>query len=228
MAQRRMFSKQIVDSDAFLDMPQSSRLLYFSLAMQADDDGFVGNPKNITRVTGASQDDMKVLLGKRFILSFESGVIVIKHWRIHNYIQNDRYRETKYIEEKGTLILKENGSYTECIQDVSKLDTQYRLELGKDRLDKDREDTPAQISKSFFEGKEYYKKIREAFLEKVPENILDQELEKFVLYWTEPNKSGTRVRWEQQPTFDVKRRLFTWLSKVSQFTKTNNKGRGLA
>lgn len=227
MAQRRMFSKQIVDSDAFLDMPQSSRLLYFSLAMQADDDGFVGNPKNITRAIGASQDDLKVLMGKRFILSFESGVIVIKHWRIHNYIQNDRYRETKYIEEKGTLILKENGSYTECIQDVSNLDTQDRLELGKDSIG-EREDTPAEISKSFFKGEKYYDEIRATFLEKVPEQILDQELEKFVLYWTEPNKSGTRVRWEQQPTFDVKRRLFTWLSKVSQFTKTANKGRGLA
>lgn len=226
MAQRRMFSKQIVDSDAFLDMPQSSRLLYFSLAMQADDDGFVGNPKNITRAVGASLDDMKVLLSKRFILSFESGVIVIKHWRIHNYIQNDRYRETKYLEEKGALIIKENGSYTECIQDVSNLDTQYRL--GKDRLGKDRESTPSQIAKSFFEGGEHYTEIRATFLEKVPEQVLDQELEKFVLYWTEPNRSGTRVRWEQQSTFDVKRRLFTWLSKVSQFTKSTNKGRGLA
>ena len=227
MAQRRMFSKQIVDSDAFLDMPQSSRLLYFSLAMQADDDGFVGNPKNITRAIGASQDDLKVLMGKRFILSFESGVIVIKHWRIHNYIQNDRYRETKYIEEKGTLILKENGSYTECIQDVSNLDTQDRLELGKDSIG-ERQDTPAEISESFFKGEKHYDEIRATFLEKVPEQILDQELEKFILYWTEPNKSGTRVRWEQQPTFDVKRRLFTWLSKVSQFTKSTNKGRGLA
>jgi len=134
MAQRRMFSLQIVDTDAFLDMPQSSQLLYFHLSMRADDDGFVGNPKKIIRMCGAGEDDLKVLVAKRFILSFETGVIVIKHWKIHNYIQNDRYHETKYLDEKNGLVIKENGSYTECIQDVSTMDTEVRL--GKVRLGK--------------------------------------------------------------------------------------------
>jgi len=138
MAQRRMFSLKIVDSDAFLDMPASSQLLYFHLSMRGDDDGFVGNPKKITKMIGANDDDLKILLAKRFILSFESGVVVIKHWKIHNYIQNDRYNETQYIEEKKTLITKDNGSYTECIQNVSTLETQVRL--GKDRIGKDREE----------------------------------------------------------------------------------------
>ena len=133
MAERRMFAKTIVLSDAFLDMPLSARCLYFTLGMLADDDGFVNNPKSIMRQAGSSIDDMNILIGKRFILAFDSGVIVIKHWRIHNYIQKDRYKESKYIEEKATLMLDEKGAYTECIQDVSILDTQVRL--GKDRLE---------------------------------------------------------------------------------------------
>ena len=135
MAERRMFAKTIVLSDAFLDMPLSARCLYFTLGMLADDDGFVNSPKSVMRQVGASTDDLNLLLAKRFILAFESGVIVIKHWRIHNYIQKDRYKGSKYIEEKASLAIDENGAYTECIQDVSKMDTQDRLELGKASLE---------------------------------------------------------------------------------------------
>lgn len=132
MAERRMFAKTIVLSDAFLDMPLSARCLYFTLGMLADDDGFVNSPKSVMRQVGASTDDLNLLLAKRFILAFDSGIIVIKHWRIHNYIQKDRYKESKYIDEKSSLSIDENGAYTECIQDVSSLDTQDRL--GKGRL----------------------------------------------------------------------------------------------
>lgn len=135
MAERRMFAKTIVLSDAFLDMPLSARCLYFTLGMLADDDGFVNSPKSIMRQAGASTDDLNLLMAKRFILAFDSGIIVIKHWRIHNYIQKDRYKESKYMEEKATLMIDQNGAYTECIQDVSTLDTQVRL--GKDRLVED-------------------------------------------------------------------------------------------
>lgn len=113
MAERRMFAKSIVLSDAFLDMPMSARCLYFTLGMLADDDGFIGNPKSIMRQCGASQDDMLILLQKRYALSFESGVIVIKHWRMNNFLRNDRYRETSYLEEKSTLTIDKKGSYTE-------------------------------------------------------------------------------------------------------------------
>lgn len=138
MAERRMFAKTIIDSDAFLDMPLSAQSLYFHLAMRADDDGFVNNPKKIQRMIGASDDDCKLLIMKRFILAFESGVIVIKHWRIHNYIQKDRYKETLYAEEKSTLTLDDKNAYTEagkvpCIQNVSSMDTQ--VSIGKDRLE---------------------------------------------------------------------------------------------
>ena len=136
MAERRMFAKTIVTSDAFLDMPLSARCLYFTLGMFADDDGFVNNPKSIMRQVGASTDDLNLLLAKRFILAFDSGVIVIKHWRIHNYIRNDRYKETKYLEEKSTLMLDEKGAYTEWDTDgiplVSKMDTQ--VSIGKDSI----------------------------------------------------------------------------------------------
>lgn len=113
MAERRMFTQKIVDSDAFLDMPLSTQCLYFHLNMRADDDGFVNNPKKIQRMIGASEDDLKILLAKRFLLGFESGVVVIKHWRMHNLLRKDRYNPTQYQEEYEQLMLKDNGSYTE-------------------------------------------------------------------------------------------------------------------
>ena len=132
-----MFAKTIVTSDAFLDMPPTARCLYFTLAVLADDDGFVNNPKSIMRQVGSTTDDMNILIAKKFVLVFESGVIVIKHWRIHNYIQADRYHPTKYQEEMSMLSLDENKAYTlldtPCIQDVSKADTEVRLELGKSK-----------------------------------------------------------------------------------------------
>lgn len=159
VAQRRMFSIQIIDTDAFMDMPLSAQALYFHLGMRADDDGFVSNARRIQKLVGAADDDLKLLILKRFVLTFESGVIVLKHWKISNYIQKDRYKPTLYREEKATLYLKPDGAYTDhpsegarpCIQSVSKedteeekpaipavcadvsiLDTQDRL--GKDRL----------------------------------------------------------------------------------------------
>ena len=139
MAERRMFAKTIIDSDAFLDMPMSTQLLYFHLSMRADDDGFINKVKTIMRMIGSKDDDIKLLIAKKFIIPFDSGVVVIKHWKIHNYIQNDRYNETKYKEEKAQLALDENRAYrlldTECIHNVSTSETQVRL--GKDRLGKD-------------------------------------------------------------------------------------------
>ena len=141
MAERRMFAKTIIDSDAFLEMSTSAQALYFHLGMRADDDGFVNNPKKIQRFVGAADDDLKILLAKRFVIGFESGVIVIKHWKMHNYIQKDRYKPTVYQEEKALLDIKDNLGYTEklpytqCIQDVSKVEAQVRDRLGKDRLE---------------------------------------------------------------------------------------------
>ena len=107
-----MFAKTIIDSDAFLDMPLSTQALYFHLSMRADDDGFINNPKKIQRMIGCSDDDLKLLVAKNFIIPFESGIVVIKHWKIHNYIRGDRKKDTVYPEEMALLIEKDNGAYS--------------------------------------------------------------------------------------------------------------------
>ena len=145
MAERRMFTKKITDSDPFTEMPLSAQALYFHLNMNADDDGFLNNPKKIQRSIGASEDDLKLLMAKRFILTFEKGIIVIKHWRMHNLLRKDRYTETQYIEEKDTLMLQKDGSYTEKPPELpvattwqpngNQVATQYSI--GKERIDKD-------------------------------------------------------------------------------------------
>lgn len=127
-----MFAKSIVLTDAFLDMPMSARCLYFTLGMLADDDGFVGSPKSIMRQCGASQDDLAVLLSKRFVLGFDSGVIVIKHWRINNYLRNDRYSPTNYQDELALLIEDQNGAYTEANKRLSDdgIPTVYQMDTN--------------------------------------------------------------------------------------------------
>ena len=142
MAERRMFAKTIVTSDAFLDMPLSARCLYFTLGMFADDDGFVNSPRGIMRQIGCSDDDLRVLLAKKFVLAFESGVIVIKHWRINNDLQKDRYTSTKYIDEKSQLSIEQNGSYklndpTMYTQSVYTQDADTQVSIGKDSIGKD-------------------------------------------------------------------------------------------
>ena len=138
MAKKRMFSVDIVGSDAFLDLPHTAQALYFQLGMRADDDGFVGNPKTIQRMAGTKASDLELLVKKRFLLQFPSGVVVIKHWKINNQIQKDRYTPTVYTEEYQSLYIKDNKAYTEMdasrIQDVSKMDTQ--ISIDKNRLDK--------------------------------------------------------------------------------------------
>ena len=152
MAERRMFSKQIVDSDDFLDMPLSTQALYFHLAMRADDDGFINNVKKIIRMIGSNDNEFETLLTNNFVILFDGGVCVIKHWLIHNYIQKDRYKSTSYMYEKSLLEIAENRMYTECIQNVSSLDTQVRLgkvrlELGKVRLGEDSQDKKTLLPK---------------------------------------------------------------------------------
>ena len=111
MAQRRMFSKKIVETDFFMEMSPTAKLLYFYLNMSADDDGFVGNPKTIKLISGATDDDLKILIAKQFIIPFDSGVVVIKDWKIHNYIRKDTYNSTVYKFEKSQLLDDDNGAY---------------------------------------------------------------------------------------------------------------------
>lgn len=138
VAKKRMFNVDIVGSDAFLDLPHTAQALYFQLGMRADDDGFVGNPKTIQRIAGTKASDLELLVKKRFLIQFPSGVVVIKHWKINNQIQKDRYTPTVYTEEYQSLYIKDNKAYTEidkgCVQSVSKMDTQ--ISIDKNRLDK--------------------------------------------------------------------------------------------
>lgn len=164
MAERRMFAKQIIDSDSFLDMPQSTQCLYFHLGMRADDDGFLNNAKKIQRMLGCNDDDFKILIAKKFIIIFENNICVVKHWRIHNYIQKDRYKATTYSDEFDKLSIKNNGIYsmdTECIQDVYSLDAQVRL--GKVSLGKVREILMSEFAEFW---SQYPKKKNKALAEK--------------------------------------------------------------
>lgn len=172
MAQRRMFSRKITESDQFLDMPISAQVLYFHINMQADDDGFVGNVKTVKRMIGAGDDDLKLLIAKKFLIPFETGIVVIRDWKIHNYIQKDRYTETFYKHEKAMLETLENKQYqltdTDCIHDVSISDTQVRL--GKVRLGKVRTGTTT--------GRDNVTNDGDDFLKSPSEKELQQEDQK--------------------------------------------------
>jgi len=177
---RRMFSDEITSTDAFLDLPKGSQLLYFHLGMSADDDGFVANPKMIMRVIGSSEDELKVLFAKKFLLAFDNGVCVVKHWRINNYIRKDIYKETKYINEKNSLFIRENGSYSFnpdgalplpkghfTVKDTDFVDvtsTSRALSIGKVSIDKNREDK---------------KESSIYFLKEIPEETITEFIEKF-------------------------------------------------
>ncbi|HEL1567066.1 TPA: DnaD domain protein [Streptococcus suis] len=167
MAQRRMFSKEITTSDLFVDMPASTQLLYFHLGMEADDEGFIGNARMLGRAYGASNDDIKLLQAKGFIIVFESGVTVVKDWNVNNKLRKDRFKPTIYQDEKNLLTIMETGTYEvrHLLQESqqrsmsekpvlptvesfgmpndNQMTTQYRI--GKDRIDEDREDTPSLV-----------------------------------------------------------------------------------
>jgi hypothetical protein len=217
MAERRMFAKTIIDSDAFLDMPLSTQSLYFHLSMRADDDGFINNTKKIQRMIGCNDDDLKVLLAKKFIIPFESGVCVIKHWKIHNLIQKDRYKPTVYEDEMSKLSLKNNNVYTVdtgCIQDVYETESQVRLgksSLGKSSLDNTRETA---LDDGFIEFWNYYPKkvgkdkALQAWKKKKP-NVDDcikaLEWQKETEQWQKniiPNPATyiNEGRWKDEPT----------------------------
>ena len=155
MAQKRMFNKVLTNSDDFLELPDSSQVLYFHLSMNADDDGFVNNWKSIIRMTGTKEDDLKLLIAKQYIIAFESGVIVIRHWRLNNYLQRDRIKPTNYKDELNELYVDNNNVYT--------LDTSCIHSIDKNRLDKN------SIDKNRIDNKE--------------ENITKEELGIFNYDW---------------------------------------------
>lgn len=166
MANRRMFSLDVVDTDIFLDLPISSQALYFHLGMRADDDGFVSSPKRVTAMIGANQDDLKLLIAKGFIIALEDGVIVIRHWKQNNYIQNDRHKTTIYQSQLAALTVS-NGIYevdTQCIQTVSTMYTQVSIDkYSKEKDSKGKNNTKAPKSvRTYFPNDE---SLNQAFLD---------------------------------------------------------------
>lgn len=202
MAEKRMFSKTIIDSDAFLDMPLSTQALYFHLSMRADDDGFVGNPQRINKLIGANKNDFDILILKRYIIPFESGVVVIKHWRINNLIRSDRYKETNYIEEKSKLLIKDNEAYTEKDNLGIPNDNQRlpQVSIGKSSIDKNRllKDVSAPteppfiilpaIRNDFEVSYEYLKELKETY----QAVDVEQQLKEMKM-WLDSNPSKKKV-----------------------------------
>ena len=210
MAERRMFAKRIIDSDAFLDMPLSTQSLYFHLSMRADDEGFINNPKRIQRMIGASDDDCKLLIAKGFILVFETGVIVIKHWKIHNYIQKDRFKPTICSEEKKEIVTEEDGTYTQCTRNGYDSDTQVRI--GKVSIGKVNSIEPPKGVEKIppdMEESKPLKRFTAPTLEEVKEYCSERkngvDAERFVNYYT---ANGWKVG--KNPMKDWKAAVRSW------------------
>jgi len=192
MAQKRMFDKTITNSDDFLELPDSSQVLYFHLSMNADDDGFVNNWKSIMKMTGTKEDDMKLLIIKQYIIPFDSGVIVIKHWRINNYLRNDRYQETQFKDEKAKLLLGKNEEYT--LKDTSGIPMVYP---DKNRIEKNSIDNNiyGQMFETFYQ--EYPKKVKKKetynwFIKHKPSeelfNKIMTKLKEYKILWKDKEK----------------------------------------
>ena len=240
MAQRRMFSKKIVETDFFMEMSPTAKLLYFYLNMSADDDGFVGNPKTIKLISGATDDDLKILIAKQFIIPFDSGVIVIKDWKIHNYIRNDRYNETQYLEEKKQLVIAENGTYSKVgIPDVIPTVSTGKDRLGKDRLGKsnntmsDKSDDVIPYSEILeylnkktnreFRNVESNKKlIRARWNEGYKLDDFKTVIDNMVVNWSGKNFNGVPAENYLQPKTLFSNKFDSYLNQI-QIKSTNNK-----
>lgn len=215
-AERRMFAKTVIDSDAFLDMPMSAQCLYFHLGMRADDDGFLNNPKKIQRMVGASDDDFKLLIMKRFVIVFETGVMVIKHWRLHNYIQKDRYKPTVYQDELSMLTVKENGVYTECVHDV--YTGKVSIELGKDSIELGKDSVGDSCADKPPQKKRFEAPTREEVQQYITEQGYHVDADRFVDYYT---SNGWMVGKNHMK--DWKAAVRTWERKAKQTkNETNN------
>ena len=219
MAERRMFAKTIIDSDAFLDMPMSARLLYYDLSMRADDDGFVNSPKKIMKTIGATDDDLRILAIRKFIIPFDNGIVVIKHWYIHNYIRKDTYNETPYKEQKELLEFDENKSYRlkdlpsrpRAVDEPSTQVSIGKVSIGKDSIDNT---TAPSEEKSFFitlilnDKTEYevtYDDVAE-YQELYPAVDVKQQLRN-MKGWCDSNPTNRKTR------NGIKRFINGWLSK---------------
>lgn len=221
-----MFDRAIIDTDRFMDLPISAKAVYFLLGMEADDEGFVSY-KKVLRIHGGNDDDVKILTAKNFLIVFDSGVVVITDWNRNNWLDARRVRETEYQKEKKQILLTDMDRYELSNGLAGARQPLRENSIEQSSIEENRtvesEDTPSQIAKDFFDKGKRYNEVFEALSVKVPKDVLERELNKFILYWTEPNKSGTKVRWQQESTFEIKRRIATWLNRVSEYRKPKAK-----
>ena len=236
MAERRMIAIKLIDSDTFLDMPSSAQALYFHLAMRADDDGFLGNPKRIRKDIGAAEDDLKLLIAKGYILPFESGVIVITHWRIHNYLRQDRYKPTIHTKEKEQLVLEDNvyrqrGSYETNIKPVQNSDSiesgipngnhmaaQWLPRLGKDKLNQeslsnDDSEKEENMFKALKKSKEKVKNFIPPTLNEIESYIEEAGIKKVIAEHFYAHYSDPAINWhdsKNKPIKNWKLTVRTW------------------
>jgi hypothetical protein len=181
-----MFSLGVLETDAFLDMPLSAQALYFHLNLRADDDGFVGNPKRLTQSLGANLDDLKLLVAKRFLIAFDDGVIVIKHWRMHNAIKRDRYTQTNFTEDLMMLDIKDNGAYT--LRDGALLENKWSTDGAQmaqtcsadkiriDKVSKDKDRHKYGVDANVLLTDEEYEKLKNLYPDDYEQRIDDLSL----------------------------------------------------
>jgi len=213
-----MFDRSIIETDSFLNVSLSAKALYFLLGMEADDEGFV-SPARVIRLYGGESGDIKNLVDTGLVIPLKSGVVVITDWNENNWLDSRRIKPTRYQEDKKTLILTgkrymlSNGLATAKTEESS-----IEENRGEQNRIEERKLTPSEEAKSFFSKGLEYENLKEIFSKDKEISLIIREFDKFILYWTEKNKSGTKQRWEQEPTFEVRRRIFTWLSKVDNFS----------
>jgi len=222
VAQKRMFDRAIIDTDNFMDMPISSKALYFLLGMDADDEGFV-SPRKIIRIHGGTDDDVKLLSAKGFVIPFESGVVVITDWNSNNYLQKNRIKPTIHKKERNKLKLTDDNKY-ELNNGLTSIE-ESRVEQSSIEQssigESNKKINTQSINKEFFNKDEKQEEMINILVEKGFDRIItEREIIKFVSYWTEPNKSGSKVRWELQKTFEITRRLATWFNNIKDFKKS--------
>lgn len=223
MAQKRMFDKSITNSDNFLELPDSSQILYFHLSMNADDDGFIDNWKSIMRMTGTKEDDLKILITKSYVIPFDSGVIVIRHWRMNNYLRTDRYKETTHKEEKKLLSLGENEEYL----------LQNKIGIPMVHPDKNRLDKNSIEEKEIYKEKESYGEFQNVLLTKEEYRKLEKSnllpyIEKLSSYMASKGKRyknhyATILTWSRKDKTSENIELPEWFDKDLNTTKDDSK-----
>lgn len=214
-----MFDRSIIETDNFLNVSLSAKAIYFLLGMEADDEGFV-SPNRVVRLYGGEKGDIKNLIDVGLIIPFRTGVVVITDWNQNNWLDNRRIKPTQYQKEKKMLVLTSGRKY-ELSNGLASAQLEERS-IEENRIEEDsigEGDTPAEISRDFFIKGKYFDEYLDKFSTIKNRSTVQNEFDKFILYWTEPNGSGKKQRWQQQPTFDVKRRLVTWLGKMNNFNR---------